>query len=85
MALFSKNVITQVSGFDNPLITGELVYNQRWYWNLTILDSAGLPVNLSTATITADIARRQVSNLIDTRNGLSFDVANYTPPLPLST
>ena len=79
MALFSKNVITQVSGFDNPLITGELVYNQRWYWNLTILDSAGVPINLATATITSDIARRQISNLIDTRNGLSFDVANYSP------
>ena len=79
MAIFSKNVITQVSGFDNPLITGELVYNQRWYWNLTILDGSNLPVNLSTATVTADIARRQISNLIDTRNGLSFDVADYTP------
>jgi hypothetical protein len=79
MALFSKNVITQVSGFDNPLITGELVYNQRWYWNLTILDGQNLPVNLATATITADIARRQISNLIDTRNGLSFDVADYNP------
>ena len=79
MALFSKNVITQVSGFDNPLITGELVYNQNWYWNITLLDSANEPVDLSTATITASIVRRQVSNLIDTRNGLSFDVANYTP------
>ncbi|CAB5206969.1 hypothetical protein UFOVP183_2 [uncultured Caudovirales phage] len=79
MALFSRNVVTQVSGFDNPLITGELVYNQKWYWNLTLLDTAGAPINLSTATITADIARRQISNLIDTRNGLSFDVANYTP------
>lgn len=79
MALFSRNVVTQVSGFDNPLITGELVYNQKWYWNLTLLDAAGAPINLSTATITADIARRQISNLIDTRNGLSFDVANYTP------
>ena len=85
MAVFSKNVITQVSGFDNPLITGELVYNQKWYWNLTLLDVAGSPINLSTATITADIVRRQISNLIDTRNGLSFDVANYTPtPTPIS-
>jgi hypothetical protein len=85
MALFSKNVITQVSGFDNPLITGELVYNQKWYWNITILNSAGTPVNLTTATITADIARRQISNLIDTRNGLSFDVANYaTVPTPIN-
>lgn len=79
MAIFSKNVITQVSGFDNPLITGELVYNQRWYWNLTILNSLNLPVNLSTATVTADIVRRQISNLIDTRNGLSFDVSDYNP------
>ena len=79
MALFSKNVVSQISGFDNPLITGELVYNQKWYWNLTLLNSANEPINLSTATITADIARRQISNLIDTRNGLSFDVANYTP------
>lgn len=85
MALFSRNVISQISGFDNPLITGELVYNQKWYWNLTLLDVNGDPVNLSTATITADIVRRQVSNLIDTRNGLSFDVANYTPvPTPIS-
>jgi hypothetical protein len=85
MALFSKNVITQVSGFDNPLITGELVYNQNWYWNITLLDSANQPVDLSTATITASIVRRQVSNLIDTRNGLSFDVANYTPtPTPIN-
>ena len=78
MALFSKNVITQVSGFDNPLITGELVYNQRTYWNLQ-MTSDGVPVNLTGTTIAASIVRRTVSNLIDTRNGLSFDVANYTP------
>lgn len=79
MAIFSKNVITQVSGFDNPLITGELVFNQKWYWNITILDGQNLPVDLSTATVTADIARRQISKLIDTRNGLSFDVTDYNP------
>jgi len=84
MALFSKNVITQVSGFDNPLITGELVYNQRTYWNLQ-MTSEGAPVDLTGTTITASIVRRTVSNLIDTRNGLSFDVANYTPtPTPIS-
>ena len=46
---------------------------------MTILDGQNLPVNLATATVTADIARRQISNLIDTRNGLSFDVADYNP------
>lgn len=80
MAIFSKNVITQVSGFDNPLITGELVFNQKWYWNITILDGQNLPVDLSTATVTADIARRQISKLIDTRNGLSFEVTDFNPP-----
>lgn len=84
MALFSKNVITQVSGFDNPLITGELVYNQKTYWNLQ-MTSDGEPVDLTGTTITASIVRRTVSNLIDTRNGLSFDVTNYTPtPTPIS-
>jgi len=68
MALFSKNVITQVSGFDNPLITGELVYNQKTFWNLQIT-SGGSPVDLTGTTISASIVRRSVSNLIDTRNG----------------
>lgn len=84
MAIFSKNVITQVSGFDNPLITGELVYNQKTYWNLQLM-SNGVPVDITGTTIAASIVRRNVSNLIDTRNGLSFDVANYTPtPTPVS-
>lgn len=84
MALFSKNVITQVSGFDNPLITGELVYNQKTYWNLQ-MTSDGAPVDLTGTTISASIVRRTVSNLVDTRNGLSFDVANYTPtPTPIN-
>lgn len=84
MALFSKNVITQVSGFDNPLITGELVYNQTTYWNL-VFTSNGSPVDLTGATIDAQIVRRTVSNLQDTRTGLSFDIGNYTPtPTPVS-
>ena len=52
MAKFSKNVITQVSGFDNPVISGELVWNQKTYWNLT-LTSNGSNVDLTGATINA--------------------------------
>jgi hypothetical protein len=78
MALFSQNVITQVSGFNNPLITGELVYNQATYWNLVFTNGTS-PVNLTGATISAQIVRRTVTNLLDTRNGLSFDIGNYTP------
>lgn len=86
MALFSKNVITQVSGFDNPLLSGELVWNQKTYWNLTFKNkTTGLPIDLTGATIDAQIVRRQLSNLVDTRNGLSFDISDYTPtPTPVN-
>lgn len=84
MALFSQNTLTQISGFDNPIIAGELVYNQKTFWNLA-LTSAGSPVDLTGVTINASIVRRTISNLIDTRNGLTFDIGNYTPtPTPVS-
>ena len=78
MAIFNKNTLAQVSGFDNPILAGELVWNQQTYWNLTFTSSSA-PVNLTGATINAQIVRRQVTNIIDTRNGLTFDVADYTP------
>lgn len=83
MALFSKNTITQVSGFDNQCISGELVYNQKTFWNL-VMATDGVPVDLTGATIDAQIIRRQISNLQDTRYGLSFDIADYVPePAPV--
>jgi len=78
MAVFNKNTLTQVSGFDNPIIAGELVYNQKTYWNLAIATD-GTPVDLTGATINAQIIRRTVSNLHDTRYGLTFDIADYSP------
>jgi len=81
MALFSKNTLTQVSGFDNQIISGELVYNQKTYWNLA-LATAGVPIDLTGVTIDAQIIRRQISNLVDTRYGLSFDIADYTVSTP---
>ena len=78
MAVFNKNTLTQVSGFDNPIIAGELVYNQKTYWNLAIATD-GTPVDLTGATINAQILRRTVSNLHDTRYGLTFDIADYSP------
>jgi hypothetical protein len=80
MAVFNKNTLTQVSGFDNPIIAGELVYQQKTYWNLTLTAEDGVqPVDLTDATIDAQIIRRQLSNVQDTRYGLSFDITNYTP------
>ena len=80
MAIFNKNTLAQVSGFDNPILAGELVWNQQTYWNLTFTNSAtGLPINLTGATLNAQIVRRELSNIIDTRNGLTFDIADYNP------
>jgi hypothetical protein len=84
MALFSKNTLTQVSGFDNQIIAGELVYDQKTFWNLA-LNTDGVPIDLTGVTIDAQIIRREVSNLQDTRYGLSFDIADYVPePSPVS-
>jgi len=84
MALFSQNTLTQVSGFDNPIIAGELVWEQKTYWNLA-LKAASVPVDLTGVDIDAQIVRRTVSNLTDTRNGLTFDVGNYAPtPTPVT-
>jgi hypothetical protein len=79
MAIFNKNTLQQVSGFSNEIIAGELVYNQSTYWNLN-LATDGTPVDLTGATISASIIRRQLSNINDSRYGLTFDIADYTPP-----
>lgn len=85
MAVFNKNTLTQVSGFDNQIIAGELVYQQQAYWNLTLANDAEEPLNLSNATINAQIIRRQLSNVRDSRYGLAFDIGDYTPtPDPIS-
>ena len=86
MAIFNKNSLTQVSGFDNPIIAGELVWEQSTYWNLSITANDNVtPIDLTGATIDAHIIRRAMSNIQDTRNGLTFDIANYTPtPTPIS-
>jgi len=79
MAIFNKNTLQQVSGFDNEIIAGELVYNQKTFWNLAF-NNDGTPVDLTGATIDASIIRRQLSNIRDSRYGLTFDIADYTPP-----
>lgn len=80
MAVFNKNSLTQVSGFDNPIIAGELVYQQKTFWNLALTsDDNVTPVNLTGATINAQIIRRELTNVKDSRYGLSFDIADYTP------
>ena len=75
-----------MSGFDNEIIAGELVYNQKTFWNLTFKVS-GTPVDLTGVDIDAQIIRRAVTNIQDTRNGLTFDIDDYLPepdPVALS-
>ena len=85
MAVFNQNTLNQVSGFDNEIIAGELVWQQKTYWNLAWTNSSGAPLNLTGATIDASIVRRLLSNFTDTRNGLTFDIADYSPtPTPVS-
>ena len=79
MAVFNKNTLTQVSGFDNPIIAGELVYQQQTFWNLAF-NNGETPVDLTGATINAQIIRRQLSNVRDSRYGLTFDISDYSPP-----
>jgi hypothetical protein len=44
--------------------------------------SDGTPINLTGATIDASIIRRQLSNVKDTRYGLTFDIADYIITTP---
>lgn len=84
MAVFNKNTLTQVSGFDNQIIAGELVWQQKTFWNLALLDNDEIPLNLDGATIDAQIIRRTLTNVRDSRYGLSFDIGDYTPtPTPI--
>jgi hypothetical protein len=79
MAIFNKNTLAQVSGFDNPILAGELVWNQKTYWNLTFQTATGTDIDLTGVTINAQIVRRELSNVIDTRNGLTFTITDFNP------
>ena len=88
MAVYNKNSLTQISGFNNQIIAGELVFEQQTYWNLTLNNSGDLceggttpptPLDLTGATIDAQIIRRRLENVRDTRYGLTFDIYDYTP------
>ena len=86
MAVFNQNSLSQVSGFNNPIISGELVWMQKTFWNLA-MSNGTTPVDLTGVTIDAQIIRRRLENVKDTRYGLSFDISNYTPTptaIPLS-
>ena len=88
MAIFNKNTLTQVSGFNNQIFAGELVWNQATFWNVSFTNQTTQePIDLTGATIDAQIIRRALSNVRDSRYGLTFDIADITPapdPIPLT-
>lgn len=74
-----------MSGFDNQIIAGELVWQQKTFWNLALNADDGTPLDLTDATIEAEIIRRTLTNVRDSRYGLAFDIGNYTPtPEPIA-
>lgn len=90
MAKFSQNTLNQVAGFDGQILAQELVYNQKDFWNFAWGNAVtvsgwqtGLnPIDLTGATINAQIIRRAITDFHDSRTGLDFQIRNY-PLIPL--
>jgi hypothetical protein len=91
MAKFSQNTLNQVAGFDGQILAQELVYDQKDFWNFswaTITSytsgwqTGTTPVDLTGATIDAQIIRRAISNFHDSRTGLDFQINDY-PLVPI--
>ena len=82
MAKFSQYTINQVAGFDQQILAQQLVINQKDFWNFawTVNNTTsggwvtgpGVPVDLTGATISAEIKRRQIQDLEDGRSGINF-------------
>ena len=86
MAKFSQNTLNQVAGFDGQIIAQELVYNQKDFWNFEWASdiqytggwvTGSTAVNLTGATISAQIIRRGITNFRDSRTGLDFVIDDY--------
>ena len=88
MAKFANDTLVQVAGFDGEILAQEMVYGQKDFWNITWktdLSSGLTPINLTGVTINAQIIRRQLSDVVDGRYGLEFQISDYTPtPTPIT-
>lgn len=89
MAKFSQYTLNQVAGFDQQILAQQLVINQKDFWNFAWTVSqntsgwntdTGTPVDLTGATITAQIKRRQIVDLEDSRGGINFTIVDYPAP-----
>jgi len=65
MAVFNKNTLAQVSGFDNQIIAGELVYQQKTYWNIRLAQDACSTFNIGNYTPTPTPISLTITNRDD--------------------
>ncbi len=86
MTKYSQYTLNQVAGFDGQILAQELVYNQKDFWNFQWASSVSTnggwtqtvtPVDLTGATIDAQILRRQIVGLKNGRTGLDFTIKDY--------
>jgi hypothetical protein len=93
MAKFAQNTLNQVAGFDAQILAQNLIYNQKDFWNFnwsTITSytsgwtTGTTPVDLTGASIDAQIIRREITDFHDSRTGLDFQIHDY-PIVPLIT
>jgi hypothetical protein len=93
MAKFTQATLNQVAGFDAQVLAQNLIYDQKDFWNFewsTITSytsgwqTGTTPVDLTGATINAQIVRRAIVDYQDSRTGLDFKIYDY-PLVPLIT
>ena len=86
MAKFTQATLNQVAGFDAQILAQNLIYNQKDFWNFnwsTITSytsgwtTGTTPVDLTGATIDAQIVRRAITDYQDSRTGLDFKIYDY--------
>ena len=90
MAKFTQATLNQVEGFDAQVLAQNLIYNQKDFWNFAWSTSTSVsgwqtnttPVDLTGATINAQIIRRAITNFSDSRTGYDFTISDY-PLVPL--
>jgi hypothetical protein len=90
MAKFTQATLNQVAGFDAQILAQELIYDQKDFWNFswaTITSyvsgwqTGTTPIDLTGATIDAQIVRRAITDFHDSRTGLDFRIRDY-PLIP---
>lgn len=72
MARFTKSTISQVGGFQDQILAEELLYGQETYWDITVAEDDGTPIDLTNWLASARVIRRSITSIEETRNGLDI-------------